>query len=179
MYKLFLFTWRSKKKYTHISKFVGYLYKWILFTCIGKKKIGLVMSLRHSDFFTYISEKVILSSFLKFSRFLCSNRILNCVPFTDVFTNHLSVISWTMKIPFVCYFQNTAHLQSPKEQFLKALRKYVRSLCNQFLCWTNEMKHWTLIKKFEQTWEKSLKAWFYISKLEDFCWIVRKIYLYK
>ena len=137
------------------------------------------MSLRHSEFFTCISKKIILSSFLEFLRFLCSNRILNCVPFADVFTNHLSVISWTMKIPFVCYLHNTAHLQAPKEQFLIALRKYTRSLLNQFLWWINEMKHWTLMKKFEQTWEKSLKAWFYISKLEDFCGIVRKIYLYK
>ena len=91
------------------------------------------MSLKHSEFFTCISNKVILSSFLEFLRFLCSNRILNCVPFADVFTYHLSVISWTMKIPFVCYLQNTAHLQAPKEQFLIALRKYTRSLLNQFL----------------------------------------------
>ena len=36
----------EEKKYTYISKFVGYLYNWILFTCIGKK-IDLGMSLRH------------------------------------------------------------------------------------------------------------------------------------
>ena len=105
------------------------------------------MSLRHSDFFTYISEKVILSLFLKFLGFLCSIRILICLPIADIFINNLSVISWTMKIPFVCYLHNTAHLQAPKEQFLIALRKYTRSLLNQFLWWINEMKHWTLIIK--------------------------------
>ena len=98
-------------------------------------------------FFTCRSKKVILSSFIEIFGFLCSNRILNYLLFADVFTNHFSAISWTMKIPFVCYLQNTAHLQAPKEQFLKALCKYLRSLCNQFLCWINEMKHRTLIKK--------------------------------
>ena len=44
----------------------------------------------------YISEKVILSSFLEFLKFLCSkyNRILNYLPFAhlDAFTNHFSVL---------------------------------------------------------------------------------------